>query len=378
MSGTIGSSNQSLFNEIDKSFKNDRRIDKTELQTLKTMINSSDLDPKVKESAINFLEKAKDASDGFLGIFGKNISNKEMGELNQELGKLKDLVNSLPDNQLAKDFCNTLETSLAKPVESTNQVSNHKPDFFESIGNFISKLFSGPKDENKISSHQTGTSQTNIPFLGAENKPNNDLYNFYSNQNNDFNSNGNGLSLGNFGKTSGSNNLYDFYVSQGNGLKSSGSDCGPSCATMVLKRFGVFDSDTTGAQGTRQIRSLLGQSNHAIDEGQVEKSIESLSGGAVRKTSSSDFSSSSSLINYAKQQLAQGSMPILLTGSPYHDDEPNYDGRHYMVITGIDQNGNIQLADPGGKYEEMSPERLAHLMNKTGRGTSVMAFNTVA
>lgn len=169
----------------------------------------------------------------------------------------------------------------------------------------------------------------------------------------------------------------DFIVSQGNGLISHASDCGPSCATMVLKRFGIFDKNTTGAEGTKKVRGFLKQKDDPIDESQVERSIEHLSEGAVQKTSSSDFSNPSNLINYAKDQLSNGSMPILLTGSPYHDSDPNYDGRHYMVITGIEPNGNIQLADPGGKFSEMSADRLAHLMNKTDRGTSVLAFNKV-
>ncbi|MBC7473023.1 MAG: C39 family peptidase, partial [Candidatus Sericytochromatia bacterium] len=171
-------------------------------------------------------------------------------------------------------------------------------------------------------------------------------------------------------------NTNNFYVSQGNGLKSAGSDCGPSCATMVLKRFGVFDQSTTGAQGVTKIRDLLHQSNHAITGDQVTKAIETLSGGAVTKTSGQNFSSSASLVNYAKEQLEKGAMPILLTASPYHDGDPSYKGRHYMVITGVDPvSGNIKLADPGGRFQEITPQRLAELMAKTDRGTEVLCFN---
>ncbi len=320
----INSSSESLLIEAKKSFENDGRLDKKEFKSLKNMINSSDLSPEAKEGAIKFLELAKKSSDGFLGIFGRGISNKE-------LGKLKELAGSLGDNPIAAELCKTLESALAKPEVDTSKANTHKSHSSEPSTNFISRLFSQRMPDSE-------------PFAQG------------------------GMCL--------NTNKNDFYVSQGNGLKSAGSDCGPSCATMVLKRFGVFDRDTTGAEGVTKIRSLLGQSNHAIDEGQIETSIENLSNGAVKKTSSSDFNSSSSLIDYAKNQLSKGAMPILLTASPYHDDEPDYDGRHYMIITGVDpKSGNIQLADPGGKYQEMTQERLNHLMNKTNRGTSVLCFN---
>ncbi|MEK7434639.1 MAG: hypothetical protein AABZ74_16010 [Cyanobacteriota bacterium] len=157
--------NKSLIAEAQKSFSNDGRLDKKEFEILKKMINSSDLSPQVKDGAIKFLAQTKKASNGFLGIFGKNISNSE-------LGKLKELATSLGDNPIAKEFCKTLETSLAKPATDKNQVNLPKSNSLEPSSNFISNLFSGKKDESNITS-KNGKSQTNIPFTSESNKESN-------------------------------------------------------------------------------------------------------------------------------------------------------------------------------------------------------------
>jgi len=159
---SISSLNQSLITEAQKSFSNDGRLDKKEFENLKTMITSSDLSPQAKDGAIKFLAQTKKASDGFLGIFGKNISTKE-------LGKLKELSNSLGDNKLAKEFCKTLETSLAKPSTDKNQVNSPKSNSLEPSSNFISNFFSGKKDESNITT-KNGKSQTNISFTSESNK----------------------------------------------------------------------------------------------------------------------------------------------------------------------------------------------------------------
>ncbi|MBC7476430.1 MAG: hypothetical protein H7263_19275, partial [Candidatus Sericytochromatia bacterium] len=173
--GGISASSQPLLAEAKKAFENDGRIDKKEFVALKNMVESSDLPPDVKAGTIKFLQQAKESSDGFLGIFGRDISNKE-------LGQLKELANSMGDNPIAKELFTTLETALAKPTtQDSNTSTNYNSHFFEPAVNFISNLFSGKKESDDIDTNQD---------------------------------------------TSALVNTNNFYVSQGNGLKSAGSDCG--------------------------------------------------------------------------------------------------------------------------------------------------------
>ncbi|MFN8672530.1 MAG: C39 family peptidase [Candidatus Sericytochromatia bacterium] len=302
-------STQSILDLAKKSFENDGRLDKKEFLALKKVLEESDLPLNTKKGVLKFLEKTQEASNGVFGKFGETIPNKE-------LASLKKLVSSLGDNKLANNLLESVKSSINNDKKETIETNNYKNHETEPKNEDISKLFSSNKNSKNLKLES------------------------------------------------------NFYVSQGNGLPSHGSDCGPSCATMVLKRFGIFDKSTTGAQGTTKIRNYLNQSDHAISEDQIKSSIEHFSKGKVKEVSRNSFTSANSLISAAKDSLAKGNMPILLTGSPYHDKDPKWKGRHYMIITGIAPNGNIQLADPGGKYKEITPERLQQLMNKTAKNAS--------
>jgi hypothetical protein len=142
MSMNINSSTQSFLNEAKNAFQNDGRLDKKEFESLKNTISSSKLPENVKSEAIKFLEQAKDSSDGFLGIFGKDISNKE-------LSQLKELASSLGNNSIAKKLFQSLESSIAKPPSDVNTTTNHKSHGSEPSNSKISNLFS--RDKNSTS-----------------------------------------------------------------------------------------------------------------------------------------------------------------------------------------------------------------------------------
>ncbi|MFN4151199.1 MAG: hypothetical protein ACK4IX_09665, partial [Candidatus Sericytochromatia bacterium] len=79
---------------------------------------------------------------------------------------------------------------------------------------------------------------------------------------------------------------------------------------------------------------------------------------------------------YLQGELDKGMMPVIEIGSPYHDDNANFQGRHYMVVSEVKEDGSLVVADPGGKQIcTLSPERLSELLRKgMARGNHVLSF----
>jgi hypothetical protein len=171
-------------------------------------------------------------------------------------------------------------------------------------------------------------------------------------------------------------------VSQnGTGLSSASGDCGPASAAMVARRFG-FNTNMNSREAVQAARSAAGVTSRrrgawAIDENEVTKAIQAMTGGTVRETADTGLlragaGNRDKIISTLRQSISQGDMPILLTGSR------STSSRHYMVVTDVKSNGNLVMADPaGGQTWEMTPEMLDKLMQKANRrgGTRVMAYN---
>lgn len=160
MSMNINSSTQSFLNEAKNAFQNDGRLDKKEFESLKNTILSSKLPENVKSDAIKFLEQAKNSSDGFLGVFGKDISNKELSQLSK-------LANSLGNNSIAKKLFQSLESSVAKSPSDVNTTTNHKSHTSEPSNSKISNLFSRDKNTTSEASNKNNL-EINSKIEGGE------------------------------------------------------------------------------------------------------------------------------------------------------------------------------------------------------------------
>jgi hypothetical protein len=239
-------SNQALFSQIESSFKNDNRIDKTELNSLKELISTSDLDPQIKESVTSLLENAKKASDGFLWIFGRDISDSELTGLNQELGKIKELAAASGDNSLAKDLCNVIENALPKasaPPQDNSNVTPRDSAGFNPIANFFNNLFSSKKSEGNAS----GATQTRDGICRTD--------------------------------------VPSFHLTQYTGNPSERGDCGPTSGAMILKAFGIDASvQDVRNNSPRQPRGAP----WALGENEISSAMEKLSGGRVTQSGSTE------------------------------------------------------------------------------------------
>jgi hypothetical protein len=313
-----GSQSSSSFQAIQKSL-GDRHLDANEYQQLSEKVkNDPDLSDDLKQDVMAFLDQAhKDSKGFFFGLLGKGISDFEMDRLQQ-------MAQSFGDNDVLSSLVQDMESARqSRPAPSpATAFSNHLRAKFEPA------LFQIP-DKNRAA-------------LTPD-----------------------------FDK---------FYVSQnGNNLPSGGGDCGPAAAAMVLKRFGVFDSSKSSRDSILAVRQAAGVTRPrggawALNEAEVGKSIEKLSGGRVRQSAHHKFSGgqSAEFRETVKAQLAQGTMPIIELGSPYGGR-----GRHYMVAMEVKANGNIVVADSGGlKCWEITPEKLSQLMRKADArgGSHIMSF----
>lgn len=314
----------------------DKNLDKTELAQLKQLVqNTPGLSDETKAGVTQFLEEAHSDSKGFFfGLFGKGISNHEMGAL-------KDLAQSQGNNPVLSGLVDSLEqqqpqtptpgTARREPQQSANNVRSRPSASFNPLANIFS---------NSRPSFQG--------LRGA----------------------------------STSADFSDFYVTQnGNSLPSSTADCGPACAAMVAKRFGFIDDSVSNRNAVQTARRASGVTSArdgawAISESEVAKSIQNMTGGKVRQTAHETFNSGqiSDFTSTLQSQLSHGAMPVIEIGSPYNSGG----GRHYMVAMEVKPNGNIVVADPGGRGQwEMTPDQLATEMRQadTRGGSHILSFN---
>ncbi|MBT9547457.1 MAG: hypothetical protein IV090_18835 [Candidatus Sericytochromatia bacterium] len=349
MSAITGQSPQfhSLQSALQSSLA-DKHLDKNELKQLKNLLeNTPGLSAETKAGVMQFLDKAHSDSKGhFFGLFGRGISPSEMGAL-------KDLASSQSNNPVLAGLVEDLEQLAAPPVTESLVRPEGSPSSLSNLSqNFVKQYNEAPF--NPVAPGLSAPSQADSPFVA--------------------NPTGSGEAVsGEFG---------DFYVTQnGNGLASGGGDCGPACAAMVAKRFGFIDDDASSREAIQTARQAAGVTQArdgawAISESEVAQSVQRMTGGQVRQTAHQSFRSgqANELVGMLRSQIAKGAMPILETGSPYNSGG----GRHYMVVMEVKPNGNLVLADPGGRGQwEMTPQKLAEEMAQADKrgGSHVLAFN---
>lgn len=346
MSRISGSSPQQLQRAI-KSSLADKNLDKNEMQQLQQLVqNTPGLSEETKAGVMKFLDQARSDSKGwFFGLFGRGISDHEMGAL-QNLAQsesqnpvLQGLVQSLREARAAHQNVSPQQTGNAAQ-NNQNNVNAHQNSWFDPIA----RLFQHhPAPEAATSSNNSVSANQSYQC---------------------------------------SANFSDFYVTQnGNRLASGAGDCGPACAAMVAKRFGFINQNCSSRDAVLKARQACGVTSSrngawAISESEVAKAVRNMSGGQVRQTGNESFrsSQSQSFIQSLRNHLSQGDMPIIEIGSPYN----SHGGRHYMVAMEVKPNGNIVVADPGGKHQwEITPQKLAEEMRQADAkgGSHILAFN---
>ncbi len=367
----------------------DGKIDSQELAQLNVQIQRADVSPNEKKMFMMLAKKINQATTN--GFFkSEKVTANEMKSIEALASQLK---GSKLVDQLMADFKSN--QAAATPTESASQ-TQAAPSTTKSggglgaaIARFFQNLFGGG---NKTT---TTTSQSSVRSVPQHNSSPVDSRASFGTPRRSGTSQGTARrqtssqpspvrQAGGVGPLRTNGAIPSWMVSQnGTGLPSAGGDCGPATAAMVARRFG-FNTNANSREAVQTARQHAGVTRSrnggawAISEAEVTKSIQGMTGGAVRQTSSTGLirSNSSGAANRVRQALSEslsrGDMPILLTGSP------SSSSRHYMVVTEVKPNGNLVMADPaGGKVWEMTPQKLEQLMRKADRrgGTNVMSYN---
>lgn len=320
--------------ESTESALQDGVIQKDELSEIKDQISKSDLPQDSKEKLTKLIDKASSDSNGFLFIFGRGISNNELSELKQ-------MASSFGDDSKINTLYKTIEESvLNRRSEDINAIkdlnfSKFTPSTIDFVDDIKHKIGMSNPNERPVSSVEPSSPSITNPR--------------------------------------------SYYVTQnGNGLSTGGRDCGPACASMVLKKFGIFDQKTSSRDCILDVRKASGNKSTAFSEGNLERAVETLSNGKVKMLEDkSGFGRDPKVFSdYLRGELDKGMMPVIEIGSPYHDNNPNFQGRHYMVVSEVRDDGSLVVADPGGKQIcTLSPERLSELLRKgSDRGNHVLSF----
>lgn len=337
---------QNLADAISDSLA-DRHLSGDEMKQLTELIKADKSMPDaLKGKLIDVLKQARDDSRGFLGLFKGSINDKE-------LGQLQDLSQNLGDSPIANSLRETFEemaTSSARE-RSAYRGGQVRSAAFEPGDGPCFPMPNRPTTVSADGSQPTAPEpETCLPTPINYNP-----------------------------RPAGAPSFDHLYVTQnGNNLPSGGGDCGPAVGSMVLKHFGFVDQGTSSRNAILAFRRAVGvtqprNGKWAISEDEIAKGISSLSGGQVRQSGNKSVANGAALRSEVQSQLSKGSLPIIEVASPYGSK-----GRHYMIALGVKPNGNVEVADPGGKHHwEITPQQLDELVrlgNQRG-GSKVLSFS---
>lgn len=338
---------QTLQNTLRNSLA-DSNLSKDEFDQLNTLIRADNSIPGAeKEKLMAILNQARQDSRGFLFFKGKINES--------ELGKLQEMSEQLGNSPIANELRESLEeiATSNEQERSTFRGSVHRDTPFSPDSGIT---FPGRSPRN------SGERPVEVASNRRSQRTANDASPVS-------------------GRRAGSPQFNRLYVSQnGNNLASGGGDCGPAVAAMVLKHFGHISQGTSNREAIQTVRREVGVTSPrggawALSENEISNGIEGVSGGRVQETGKRKFSGGQGNAFRAevKSQLDRGALPVIEVGSPYGSP-----GRHYMVALEVKSNGNIVVADSGGRRNwEITPAELNRLMEKADRrgGSYVMSYS---
>lgn len=149
------------------------------------------------------------------------------------------------------------------------------------------------------------------------------------------------------------------------------SNCGPTSVAMIAKAFGKFagwrDGDTV-----EEVRRLGGVG----PDGAGADTVAAM-GRAAGLTSYGPVWGAQ--LDWIRSQLAQGHLVaangnrgVTLENASFND---GVTGGHWIVVTGIDQNGNFLVNDPSTDCHSLTPEQLQRYFNSHEYGGAAVAFS---
>lgn len=377
MSSTINSFNNNVqFQKLVKDSAKDGKVEYKELEELFFKVSDLKVTAKEKQEMYNFFQEVSNRT-----INVDPNTQKELTSLldNNDIETLKSIA---PKNNIAKLMLGEIlksqselkSSSFTKSNENISKPGNFEPDSGAKF-NLLGNIFSGnKKEEVKQPKEIHGLRSTN--------------------------------QSGSVKSTYMSDSSKAEYLRDQNDspFKSKSGDCGPTSIIMMLRANNVNvdladiarlrkDYKAPDANGKGPFAASF-KSLKDMAESEAKKVGVTLKGGAVSSFSGSQ-KNRDDLVKFLRNELKDGKMPLLCTGqTPLEFIDPRslaqYKqdngkdfkpvGRHYTMVVGVNDDGSIRVADPGGgNIRDYSSEELLGRMNgKAGDGnpikTEVMSF----
>ncbi|MFN8671076.1 MAG: C39 family peptidase [Candidatus Sericytochromatia bacterium] len=341
--------NEDVRSTIGKAVS-DGRVNADESQQLKDIINNSKLPKAEKQTLNNFIDKLSSSTTGIKEsqfLFFKSSEEVTKKISPTDLQALEKLANK---NPIAKTILNAVKAAQREvATQDTNNIATKPTRANPNLG-FIDQ--SAPADNTRVAKPSISVGQADQSTST--------------------------------GRAFNRNDVRSFSLTQFTGSPSEKGDCGPTSGAMILRAFGIDASvqDVRNNSTGRKVTKNGGSGGAwALTEKQIGDSIKKISGGKVSMaggTTTYGPKDQAKLLDDIRKSLAKGELPMMCTGVP----DPKATYRHYTVITGIDEKGNIQMADPayaldGAPAASVSVEELLQRMQNAknlGRITTLTPF----
>lgn len=376
MSSAINSvNNNSQFQSLVKESAKDGKIEFAELTELFGKVQDSKISPKEKQEMYMFFQELSNRT-----VKVEGSSQKELTALMTD-NDIKTLKQMAPKNNIAKLMLSEIlksQSDLKSNYAQSNPNVSNAGDFEPNSGpkfNLFDNLFSNNKPEAKPETSSVKEARQTSQAGMIKSK-------FMSD----------------------SPNAPYLRSQTDSPFKSKSGDCGPTSVIMMLRANGV-DVDLANIGNLRKTYGAPDangggpfaasfKSLKSMAETEAKKAGVNLKGGDVSSFGRTE-ADRDNLVKLLRSELKDGKMPLLCTGQTpveFVDAKSLADykaqwgkdfkpvGRHYTMVVGVNDNGTVRVADPGGgNIRDYSPEELLSRMNgKDAKGnpisTEVMSF----
>lgn len=329
----IGSNGNPFVQQISQKmgeFGKDGRITRSESKDLKEWISQSGLPAEEQTELTEMVDALEDATNNSFLFFKwkSDISPSEMRNL-QGLAEKNNLA-----AQLLEEF------SDASKVMPTSDRS--------SFGRFMDSIFE--PGQVKFNPGQQAQAPEDLPGDTPAAAP---------------------ASATSGQRNAGAPVASQFFNPDGTRSATGRADCGPTSALMILQERG-YNPQVSKYTDMRELIPASRRGASATTRDDLLTMMSHYSGGKIQRAAADkgfSVGQSRGLIEHARQQLAQGNSVIMLNGG--------FSGTkgHYTVIKAVNDDGSIQVADPGtGRMRTISAEQLEFAMRSRQNGGRGQAY----
>lgn len=147
------------------------------------------------------------------------------------------------------------------------------------------------------------------------------------------------------------------------------ANCGPATTAMIAKAFGFHRNDWSDGKLVNWLASQGGVGGDGAGWGQVQQMAQSVGLKVSNPMYGDDLEWVKAQLKAGKLVAANGNRGVTLDHSSYTD---GVTGGHWIVIKGVDANGNFLVEDPSTDCKSLSPSEMRRYFDsRDGGGVAV-------